>query len=208
MATESDQDVSRWPYFHSMMFIKDQISHTATTVAANPVYFSANFQYPAGIYPDVVIGGDNGGSDEENYNNPLDCLNIEYDNQNTVQMWKSNEYPIHHQYDNISDDKHFLLSLLPVFSMLSPEKKLKARIAIETSLLNIAYPDLDDKSPRLQDSRNGDDGITPRKSPTKAEKRNRTSVEDVIGDHEELGRVIKKRNLVHAKSTIDTMKNK
>ncbi|KAL5240271.1 hypothetical protein ACI65C_007681 [Semiaphis heraclei] len=41
---------------------------------------------------------------------------------------------------NISDDKHFVLSLLPMLSSLPMEKKLKARIAIETSLHNIAFP--------------------------------------------------------------------
>lgn len=124
---ESDQEMSRWPYFHSMMFIKDQISHTVT----NSAYLS-DLQYQ-NIYPEVELKEEV--SDEEN---PLNCLNIEYDNQNSIEV--KSEYS--NQDENISDDKHFLLSLLPMLSTLPMDKKLVARIAIETSLLNIAYPDL------------------------------------------------------------------
>ncbi|CAI6343343.1 unnamed protein product [Macrosiphum euphorbiae] len=46
------------------------------------------------------------------------------------------------QDENISDDKHFVLSLLPMLSTLPMDKKLKARIAIETLVHNIAFPDL------------------------------------------------------------------
>ncbi|VVC24774.1 Hypothetical protein CINCED_3A012973 [Cinara cedri] len=205
MAMAGDQDGSRWPYFHSMMFIRDQISHTAT-VAANPLYLSGGFQYPPGIYPEVQIGGDGDGSDEDNCNNPLNCLNIEYDNQNTVQAMNSNEYSNYYQDENISDDKHFLLSLLPIFSTLSPDKKLKARIAIETSLLNIAYPDLNDKSARLQDNQNGDDGIAVQKSTAKAEKRKRTPAEDVVVVDEKLVRLKNKRNTGNTKNIVDNIK--
>lgn len=175
MTMASDQEVSRWPYFQFMLFIRDQISHTVTATS-NSVYLSSDFQFPPGIYPEVVIGGD--GSDDDYCNNPLNCLNIEYDNQNTVQA-KSDEYS--NQDENISDDKHFLLSLLPIFSILSPEKKLKARIAIETSVLNIAYPDLNDKS-HQQDEQNGSGGIISQKSLANVEKLKRTSTENVVND--------------------------
>lgn len=46
------------------------------------------------------------------------------------------------QDENISDDKHFVLSLLPMLSTLPMDKKLKTRIAIETLLYNITFPDL------------------------------------------------------------------
>lgn len=148
---ESDQEMSRWPYFHSMMFIKDQISHTVT----NSVYLT-DLQYQ-NIYPEVELKEEL--SDETN---PLNCLNIEYDNQNSVEI--KSEYS--NQDENISDDKHFLLSLLPMLSTLPMDKKLTARIAIETSLLNIAYPDLSiaDNSPAEQMG-------TTQKSSTKTEKR-------------------------------------
>lgn len=125
-ATNSGQEISRWPYFQSMMFIKEQILHTVK----NSLYLS-DFQYQ-NIYPDVEMGE---GSDE---NNKFDCLNIEYDNQNSAEVRSGYS----NQDENISDDKHFLLSLLPMFSTLPIDKKLKARIAIETTLLNLVYPNL------------------------------------------------------------------
>jgi len=148
---ESDQEMSRWPYFHSMMFIKDQISHTVT----NSVYLT-DLQYQ-NIYPEAELKEEL--SDETN---PLNCLNIEYDNQNSVEI--KSDYS--NQDENISDDKHFLLSLLPMLSTLPMDKKLTARIAIETSLLNIAYPDLStaDNLPAEQKG-------TTQKSSTKTEKR-------------------------------------
>lgn len=136
--TDSGQEMSRWPYFKSMMFIKDQILHTVK----NSLYLS-DFQYQ-NIYPEVEMGE---GSDE---NNKFDCLNIEYENQNLAEM--RSDYS--NQDENISDDKHFLLSLLPMFSTLPLDKKLKARIAIETTLLNLVYPDLntDDNNSQVDQS--------------------------------------------------------
>lgn len=150
------QEISRWPYFYPMMFIKGQILHNST----NSVYSSADFQYQ-NIYPEVemVVG-----TDEDD---PLNCLNIEHGIQNSVDV---NNLECSNQDENISDDKHFLLSLIPMFSVLSPEKKLKARIAIETSLLNIAYPDLS-----TADMNTGKQNGTSQKSPTTTEKRKRTS---------------------------------
>lgn len=121
---DSDQILSRWPYFHSMMFIKEQISHTVRS----SVYLS-DYQYQ-NMYPEVEMG-----EEESEKDNPLNCLNIECENSGEVKSEYSN------QDENISDDKHFLLSLLPMLSSLPLDKKLKARIAMETSLLNIAYPD-------------------------------------------------------------------
>ncbi|XP_025422716.1 uncharacterized protein LOC112692304, partial [Sipha flava] len=154
-SVDSGKDMSRWPYFSSMMFIKEQILHKTT----NPVYLS-DIQYQ-NIYPEVEIGV---GTDEDN---PLNCLNSECENLNSAEV---NNSTCANQDENISDDKHFLLSLIPMFSVLSPAKKLKARIAIETSLLNIAYPDLS-ASDNSQDEQNG----TLHKSSTKAEKRKRMS---------------------------------
>lgn len=168
MSAENDQEISRWPYFHSMMFIREQISYTAT----NSLFLS-DLQNQ-NIYPEVKIQED---SDESN--NPLNCLNIEYDNENSVEV-KSN-YII--QNENISEDQHFLFSLLPMFSVLPPDKKLKARIAIETSLLNIAYPELSTTDNPQVGQKNAS-----QKSPvTKAEKRKRTMTEDK--------RPTKKRNM-------------
>lgn len=149
LTMDSDKDMSRWPYFHSIMFIKDQIAHTAT----NSLYLS-DFQYQ-----NVEVEE---GTDEDN---PFNCLNIEYDDQNSAEM--KSEYS--NQDENISDDKHFLLSLLPMFSILSPQKKLKARIAIETSLLNIAYPDLSAAADKTEEN-NGTS-----QNSTKVEKRKRMS---------------------------------
>jgi len=125
MTTDSDQEVSRWPYFQSMMFIKEQITHTATS----SIYLS-EFPYQ-NIYPEVEIEEEEGSEE----NNSLNCLNVVHGNSVEV---KSENLD---QDENISDDKHFLLSLLPMLSSLPLDKKLKARIAIETSLLNIACPD-------------------------------------------------------------------
>jgi len=136
MITENFQEVSRWPYFHSMMFIKEQILHTVS----DSVQLS-DFQYQ-NMYPEVEMG-----ESSQEYN-PLNCLNIEYDNSVDVKSENSN------QDENISDDKHFLLSLLPILSSLPLDKKLKARIAIETSLLNIAYPDLNGNDNYCQDEKN------------------------------------------------------
>lgn len=155
---ESDQEMSRWPYFHSMMFIKDQISHTAT----NSVYLT-DLQYQ-NIYPEVELKEEL--SDDTN---PLNCLNIEYDNQNLVEV--KSDYS--NQDENISDDKHFLLSLLPMLSTLSMDKKLAARIAIETSLLNIAYPDLS-----TVDNSHAEQKGPIQKSPTKTEKRKRITEDE------------------------------
>lgn len=132
VSTDSGQEVSRWPYFQSMMFIKEQISHTVE----NSLYLS-DFQYQ-NIYPEVKMEE---GSDE---NNKFNCLNTEYGNQYSAEMRSDNS----NQDENISDDKHFLLSLLPMFSTLPLDKKLKARISMETTLLNLVYPDLntDDNS--------------------------------------------------------------
>lgn len=152
MSMAGDQEMSKWPYFYSMMFIKDQISHTVSTST-----YLSDLQYQ-NIYPEVEMAE---GSDDDS---PLNCLNVEFENQNAVNA--SSEYS--NQDENISDDKHFLLSLLPMFSTLPPDKKLKARIAIETSLLNIAYPDL---STVDQVEQNG----STQKSSTKAEKRKRIS---------------------------------
>lgn len=152
MNTDSDRELSRWPYFQSMMFIKEQILHSVS----NPVY-SSEVQYQ-NIYPEVKIDEL---SDEDN---PLNCVNAEYDNQNLFEV--KSEYS--NQNENISDDKHFLLSLLPIFSALSPDKKLRARIAIETSLLNITYPNLGTSTTSQMEQ----------SSPTKAEKRKRTSEDD------------------------------
>ncbi|XP_022170711.1 fibroblast growth factor receptor 3-like [Myzus persicae] len=58
----------------------------------------------------------------------------------TISMKVNSE--VLNQDENVSDDKHFLLSLLPMLSKLPMDKKLIARIAIETSLQNIAFPDL------------------------------------------------------------------
>uniref|UniRef100_A0A2S2NZN3 BESS domain-containing protein n=1 Tax=Schizaphis graminum TaxID=13262 RepID=A0A2S2NZN3_SCHGA len=156
---ESDQEMSRWPYFHSMMFIKDQISHTVT----NSAYLS-DLQYQ-NIYPEVELKED-AVSDEEN---PLNCLNIEYDNQNLVEV--KSEYS--NQDENISDDKHFLLSLLPMLSTLPMDKKLVARIAIETSLLNIAYPDLS-----TTDNFHTEQTSTIQTSPKKTEKRKKVTEDE------------------------------
>lgn len=152
MRTDCDQEMSKWPYFHYMMFIKDQISHTVS----NSLYLS-DFQ-SQNIYSEVKTEEV---SDEDN---PLNCVNAEYDNQSLceVKLDYSNEN------ENISDDKHFLLSLLPMFSALSPDKKLKARIAIETSLLNITYPNL--STP--------ENSQVQQKSPNKSEKRKRTSEDE------------------------------
>lgn len=145
-SVNSDQEMSRWPYFYSMMFIREQISHTVT----NGSMFLSDFQYPT-VCPKTETTEAEGeeakekwvsaGPNDENSPNheddddndgyrPLNCLHVEYGNWSDAQD------------ENFSDDKHFLLSLLPMFSTLAPDKKLKARIAIETSLLNIAYPDL------------------------------------------------------------------
>lgn len=155
---ESDQEMSRWPYFHSMMFIKEQISHTVT----NSIYLT-DLQYQ-NIYPEVELKEEV--SDEEN---PLNCLNIEYDNQNSVEV--KSDYS--NQDVNISDDKHFLLSLLPMLSTLPMDKKLIARIAIETSLLNIAYPDLS-----TADNSHAEQKCTTQKLSTKTEKRKRITEDD------------------------------
>lgn len=152
MNTDSDQELSRWPYFHSMMFIKEQISHTVS----NSVYLS-DFQYQ-NIYPEVKI------EEQSDEDNPFNCVNAEYDKQSLCEI--KPEYS--NRDENISDDKHFLLSLLPMFSALSPDKKLKARIAIETSLLNITYPNLSTNANCQAEQ----------KSPTKAEKRKRTSQDE------------------------------
>lgn len=155
---ESDQEMSRWPYFRSMMFIKEQISHTVT----NTVYLT-DLPYQ-NIYPEIELKEEV--SDEEN---PLNCLNIEYDNQNSVEA--KSEYS--NQDENISDDKHFLLSLLPMLSTLPMDKKLIARIAIETSLLNIAYPDLS-----IADNSQAEQKDTTEELSTKTEKRKRITQDD------------------------------
>lgn len=157
MTLNRDQEISKWPYFHSMMFIKDQISHNVSTSS-----YLSNMQYQ-NIYPEVEMR--EGSADEDT---ALNCLNVEFENQNVVDV--NSEYSSHDE--NISDDQHFLLSLLPMFAALPPEKKLKARIAIETSLLNIAYPDLS-----TTDNNNSqvDQNGSSQKSPTKAEKRKRTT---------------------------------
>ncbi|CAI6352347.1 unnamed protein product [Macrosiphum euphorbiae] len=158
-STESDQEMSRWPYFHSMMFIKEQISHTVTNSA-----YLTDLPYQ-NIYPEVELKEDV--SDE---GNPLNCLNIEYDYQNSAEV--KSEYS--NQDENISDDKHFLLSLLPMLSTLPMDKKLIARIAIETSLLNIAYPDLSTGSENSHAEENG----TTQQLSTKTEKRKRMTGDD------------------------------
>lgn len=155
---ESDREMSRWPYFHSMMFIKDQISHNVT----NSLYLS-DFQCQ-NIYPEVELKEEM--SDEEI---PLNCLDVEYDNQNLVEV--KSEYS--NQDEHISDDKHFLLSLLPMLSTLPMDKKLIARIAIESSLLNIAYPDLSTADNSLSEQKD----IT-QKSSTKTEKRKGTTKDE------------------------------
>jgi len=155
---ESDQEMSRWPYFHSMMFIKDQISHTAT----NSVYLT-DLQYQ-NIYPEVELK-----EELSNDANPLNCLNIEYENQNSVEL--KSDYS--NQDENISDDKHFLLSLLPMLSTLPMDKKLTARIAIETSLLNIAYPDLS-----IVDNSHVEQKGTIQKPSTKTDKRKRMTEDE------------------------------
>lgn len=158
---ESDQEMSRWPYFHSMMFIKDQISHTALN---NALYSSADLQHQS-IYPEVELKEEF--SDGEN---PLNCLNIEYENQNSAEVTSAN------QDENISDDQHFLLSLLPMLCTLPMDKKLKARIAIETTLLNIAYPDL---SAEHQDSSHAGQNDTAQKPSSTTRKRKRASVDEL-----------------------------
>ncbi|KAF0772724.1 Transcription factor Adf-1 [Aphis craccivora] len=155
---ESDQEMSRWPYFYSMMFIKDQISHTVK----NSAYLS-DLQYQ-NIYPEVELKEEE--SDEEN---PLNCLNLEYDNQNSIEV--KSEYS--NQDENISDDKHFLLSLLPMLSTLPMDKKLVARIAIETSLLNIAYPDLN-----TEENVHSEQTDTIQTSPKKTEKRKKMTEDE------------------------------
>jgi len=155
---ESDQEMSRWPYFHCMMFIRDQISHTVT----NSVYLS-DLQYQ-NIYPEVELKEEASGE-----GNPLNCLNIEYDNQNSVEV----NSDCSNQDENISDDKYFLLSLLPMLSALPMDKKLKARIAIETSLLNIAYPDLN-----TAENSHAEQIGNIQKSPIKTEKRKRTTKDE------------------------------
>lgn len=136
-----DQDASRWPYFYPMMFIREQISHTvADASAAFPSDFqcrptaaartlTASAGDVAGGGPWYPAGPDDCDEDCGDGYRPLNCLHVEYGNRPDAPD------------ENLSDDEHFLLSLLPVFSTLAPDKKLRARIAIETSLLNIAYPD-------------------------------------------------------------------
>lgn len=154
-SVDNGNEISRWPYFSAMLFIKEQILHKAT----NPLHLS-DIQYQS-IYPEVEMEV---GYDDDN---PINCLNSEFENQSSAE---ENNSTSANQNENISDDKHFLLSLIPMFSVLSPEKKLKARIAIETSLLNIAYPDLS-AADNCQDEQNG----TSHKSSIKAEKRKRSS---------------------------------
>ncbi|XP_050523290.1 uncharacterized protein LOC126895464 [Daktulosphaira vitifoliae] len=125
LSLENGQDISKWPYFQSMMFIKDQISHSVS----NSLYL-ADIQFQ-NIYPEVEMTE---GVDEDKHSNST----VARSTDNGVEICSSSLY----QDENFSDDKHFLLSLLPTFSALSPEKKLKARIAIETLLLKTAYPEV------------------------------------------------------------------
>jgi len=66
------------------------------------------------------------------------------------------------------------LSLLPMLSTLPMDKKLIARIAIETSLLNIAYPDLSTAAKNSHAEQNG----TTQQLYTKTEKRKRMTEDD------------------------------
>lgn len=124
---DSGQEVSKWPYFQSMMFIKDQITHSAST----SVYMS-DMQYQS-IYPEIEMT-------EEPLNEKLSYSSVkDLSSQNDADVVDA---ICCNQCENFSDDKHFLLSLLPMFSALSPENKLRARIGIETLLLNIAFPEV------------------------------------------------------------------
>lgn len=128
-----DLETCKWPHFKSMMFIQEQIMYTTCSAVTNPEYLSG-VKYENNLISEVKMEVE---SYDDSGNNSLnDQTDAEYDYENNYSETDVN-FEYSDQNDNMSDDEHFLLSLLPMFSILSPDKNLKARIAIETALLNI-----------------------------------------------------------------------
>lgn len=144
------------------------VIHVAIIFPLNDVYQRTNlvrhceFVVPSGFSAELHLSWRGNGQWVKNDDGEvLDRVQMEYEKTKNCLNGVKPGHP--DRDENMSDDEHFLLSVLPMFSALPVDKKLKARIAFETSLLNIAYPgsSATDNSPQVEQQNQCSSSISP-----------------------------------------------